>query len=629
MARYTVPEGFRHTGVEMRADPSAEQRSRIAGMVGANRFAYNYGLGLVKDLWEARQVLTALALRQGARPSEADVWVDEVLASGGHSDRSAHARRVERFAGIAVEAWRSSKSGVEIETGSYPGSPGTATLGAPPEDEADWRRAARAWALGVAGEGGWSAYGLRGTWNLHKGEVAPWWAESSKECYSSAASELASGLSNWMSSLTGKRKGRPVGFPRFKAKGAKDESVSFTTGSFGIVDAHHIQVPTLDGPLAPGEKRPPGARRNLLRVHEDLSGHLAAIDRGDLRLRRLTITVRPSGNMSCAFGAEERDRPVVPPTGEHLLRGYDAGISTPLTPSWGRALPRPTPTKRPPARLHRANISTVGKALGVPLGSEPLARAMTRLGTTRERAGKSVVSMSQVTLDALAAALGAGGISGDPAARLALVLENPEVVSGLASIEREEMDASGLRRQRRRGRRRRRIASRKAESPEQRKARLSHQRDAKRARRRVLREQAEAEAKPTVSVYDRGWALPSAERAAKLQDRRLRFDRQLARQRKAQQDQARKEQSRRYRKARRRRARTYEAQADARRDFAHKLTTREARRCRVGAVETLTVASLMAKGGAASGGSTARSPAPRCRPSCASSPTSSSARGAR
>jgi hypothetical protein len=126
----------------------------------------------------------------------------------------------------------------------------------------------------------WSAFGLRKTWNAHKVEDAAWWAENSKECYSSGSAGLATGLSDWQASRSGRRKGK-TGFPRFKARGVCTESVTYSTGSFGIADAHHVRVPRLDSDRGP---RRDARKRNLLEVSEDLSGYLEAISKGDLML---------------------------------------------------------------------------------------------------------------------------------------------------------------------------------------------------------------------------------------------------------------------------------------------------------------------------------------------------------
>jgi putative transposase len=46
----------------------------------------------------------------------------------------------------------------------------------------------------------WPAYDLRKLWNRAKDVTAPWWAEDSKEAYSSGLANLATALSNWNAS---------------------------------------------------------------------------------------------------------------------------------------------------------------------------------------------------------------------------------------------------------------------------------------------------------------------------------------------------------------------------------------------------------------------------------------------
>lgn len=71
----------------------------------------------------------------------------------------------------------------------------------------------------------WSHYALRRWWNANKDTLAVnpdtgvvWWSQNSKEAYSMALRDLAQALSNWSKSRKGQRKGRRVGFPRFKSK---------------------------------------------------------------------------------------------------------------------------------------------------------------------------------------------------------------------------------------------------------------------------------------------------------------------------------------------------------------------------------------------------------------------------
>ena len=71
----------------------------------------------------------------------------------------------------------------------------------------------------------WSHYGLLRWWNANKDAIAVnrdtgvvWWDQNSKEAYSGSLRSLAQGFSNWSKSRKGQRKGRRVGFPRFKSK---------------------------------------------------------------------------------------------------------------------------------------------------------------------------------------------------------------------------------------------------------------------------------------------------------------------------------------------------------------------------------------------------------------------------
>lgn len=81
-----------------------------------------------------------------------------------------------------------------------------------------------------------SGYGLRKIWNEHKDEWAPWWSQNSKEAYSNAALNLGRAFADFFK----KKKGHP----RFKKK-SLGGSYTITTGSFGIVDSRHIQIPRI------------------------------------------------------------------------------------------------------------------------------------------------------------------------------------------------------------------------------------------------------------------------------------------------------------------------------------------------------------------------------------------------
>jgi len=88
----------------------------------------------------------------------------------------------------------------------------------------------------------WSYYALVRWWNANKDALAvnadgtPWWAENSKEAANTGLRSLAAALSNWAKSRKGQRKGKRVGFPRFRAKDRATPRFAYTTGRFGLID---------------------------------------------------------------------------------------------------------------------------------------------------------------------------------------------------------------------------------------------------------------------------------------------------------------------------------------------------------------------------------------------------------
>lgn len=89
----------------------------------------------------------------------------------------------------------------------------------------------------------WSHYALRKRWNRVKGDLAPWWAECSKEAYSNGIADAVTGLKNWQASKTGKREGRRMRFPRFRRKGRDPVRCTYTTGALRVEDSRHIVLP--------------------------------------------------------------------------------------------------------------------------------------------------------------------------------------------------------------------------------------------------------------------------------------------------------------------------------------------------------------------------------------------------
>ena len=73
-----------------------------------------------------------------------------------------------------------------------------------------------------------------------------WWGQNSKEAYSTALHGLARGLSNWSKSRKGERRGKRVGFPRFKSKNTVMRfaySTNFTAPK--VSDPYGLKLPRI------------------------------------------------------------------------------------------------------------------------------------------------------------------------------------------------------------------------------------------------------------------------------------------------------------------------------------------------------------------------------------------------
>ena len=201
-----------------------------------------------------------------------------------------------------------------------------------------------------AGESiGWSSYSLRKWWNANKDTIAVgedgaiWWAENSKEAYSSGIESLAKGLSNWSKNRKGARKDRQVGFPKFKTKGKSTPRFAYTTGCFGLVknDSKALKLPRIG------------------RVHcmEDVAARV-----GDARVLRMTVSQR-AGRWYASLTVEREDKPAAElPKGGSV--GVDLGVKNLATLSDGTVVPNPRYLKKSERKLKKAQQALSRKAKG-------------------------------------------------------------------------------------------------------------------------------------------------------------------------------------------------------------------------------------------------------------------------
>lgn len=194
----------------------------------------------------------------------------------------------------------------------------------------------------------WSLYGLRRWWNSNKDALAVgddgviWWSENSKEAYSSGLEALAKGLSNWSKSRKGDRKGRKVGFPKFKTKDRATPRFAYTTG-FRLIegDPKALRLPKVG------------------RVHcmENVAERV-----GDARVLRMTVSKR-AGRWYASLTVERDDKPVTKlPQGGAV--GVDLGIKTLATLSDGTVIENPHCLAASERRLKRAQKALSRKTRG-------------------------------------------------------------------------------------------------------------------------------------------------------------------------------------------------------------------------------------------------------------------------
>ena len=195
----------------------------------------------------------------------------------------------------------------------------------------------------------WSFYSLVRWWNSSKDTLAvgadgtPWWAENSKEAANTGLRSLAAALSNWSKSRRGERRGRKVGFPKFKAKSKAALRFAYTTGAFGLIqgDPKALRLPKV------------GRVHCLENVTERVGG---------ARVLRMTVSKR-AGRWYASLTVERDDKPVTkPPRGGAV--GVDLGIKTLATLSDGTVIENPRCLAASERRLKKAQKALSRKVKG-------------------------------------------------------------------------------------------------------------------------------------------------------------------------------------------------------------------------------------------------------------------------
>ena len=218
----------------------------------------------------------------------------------------------------------------------------------------------------------WSLAGLRRAWNAAKPEVAPWWGEVSKEAFNTGLDALARALKNWSEFRTGRRAGRPVGFPRFKSRRRSTPSVRFTTGAIRVEpDRKHVVLPRL----------------GRLKLHESARKLARRLEVDTARIMSATVR-RDGGRWQVSFTVEV-ERAQRTPVRPGSVVGVDVGIKHLAILSTGELVDNPRHLANAQRRLR-----SLGRALSHKQGpdrrtgrrpSKRWERAAARLGRTHAR----------------------------------------------------------------------------------------------------------------------------------------------------------------------------------------------------------------------------------------------------
>jgi putative transposase len=184
----------------------------------------------------------------------------------------------------------------------------------------------------------WTLPSLRWEWNRAKHEVAPWWAENSKEAYSSGLDGLARALQNFSDSEAGRRKGRRMDFPRPKRKGRCRDACRFTTGQIKVLaDRKHVQLP----------------RIGVIRTHESTRKLARRLEYGTARILAATIS-RTADRWFISFTVEAQ-RHVESGRAKATVVGVDAGVRHLAVLSTGMVIRNPKALERSLRKLRRLN----------------------------------------------------------------------------------------------------------------------------------------------------------------------------------------------------------------------------------------------------------------------------------
>ena len=224
----------------------------------------------------------------------------------------------------------------------------------------------------------WSLFSLQHWWVVNRDTLAVdsdgaiWWHENSSMSYRSGLKALADALSNWSKSRKGKRKGRRVGFPKFKSKDRETPRFSYSISGLRT------------GALIKGDPKALWLPR-IGRVH-CMENVTARVDGA----RVLNMTVSRRGGRWYASLTVERDEPATRQAPKGGAVGIDLGIKDLATLSDGTVIPNPRALDARLKALRKAQQALSRKTMG-----------SVRRGKAKERVARLYARVSDARVDAI------------------------------------------------------------------------------------------------------------------------------------------------------------------------------------------------------------------------------------
>jgi putative transposase len=216
--------------------------------------------------------------------------------------------------------------------------------------------------------------------------LCPWWHEVSTYAFQSALADADTAWGNWLASLSGRRTGRKIGYPRFKKKGRSRESVRLH---------NDVRRPTI---RLDGYRRLMVPRIGSVRLHDSGKRLTRYLTRTGGQIQ--SVTLSRSGNhwYAAVLVKSPAAEPSTPSKSQRIAGtvGVDIGVTRLATLSTGIDTSYPNPrhlsvARRKLARAQRA-LSRTQK------GSNRRAKARTRVAELHHRvAERRAGALHQIT----------------------------------------------------------------------------------------------------------------------------------------------------------------------------------------------------------------------------------------